>query len=100
LNGQVTAPVATCNINNNQLANFNAQSSCNGGAAYACADNSPWAVNNTLAYGFAAVNIQGQTETSWCCQCYALTQAFLSILSSFIIDAFSGLLLVLLQERR
>ncbi|KAF8761971.1 Glycosyl hydrolase family 45 [Rhizoctonia solani] len=46
---------------------------CNGGGAYACANHSPFAVNDSLAYGFAAVNIQGGTESSWCCQCYELT---------------------------
>lgn len=37
-----------------------------------CADQSPWAVNSTLAYGFAAVNIAGGSESSWCSACYAL----------------------------
>lgn len=38
-----------------------------------CADQSPWAVTNDLAYGFAAVNVMGQKEKDWCCSCYRLT---------------------------
>jgi hypothetical protein len=38
-----------------------------------CSSQEPWALNSTLAYGFAAVNIAGGSETSWCCACYALT---------------------------
>jgi hypothetical protein len=38
-----------------------------------CTDQSPWAVSDTLAYGFAATHIAGGTEASWCCACYELT---------------------------
>ncbi len=38
-----------------------------------CSDESPWAVSDTLAYGYAAVHIAGGTEASWCCACYELT---------------------------
>lgn len=34
---------------------------------------SPWAVTDDLAYGYAAVNIAGGSEDSWCCACYELT---------------------------
>ncbi|KAI4161181.1 MAG: hypothetical protein LQ342_005076 [Letrouitia transgressa] len=34
-----------------------------------CSDQSPWAVNDNLAYGFAAVTASNPT----CCQCYKLT---------------------------
>ncbi|KAG8737140.1 hypothetical protein FRC10_008544 [Ceratobasidium sp. 414] len=34
---------------------------------------SPWAATDNLAYGFAAVKLQGGNEWSWCCQCYQLT---------------------------
>ena len=37
-----------------------------------CSSQAPWAINSTLAYGFAAVNIAGGSESSWCCACYAL----------------------------
>ncbi|CAE6384560.1 unnamed protein product [Rhizoctonia solani] len=69
----VSAPVQSCDINNNPLSDNSVQSGCNGGGAYACANHSPFAVNDSLAYGFAAVNIQGGSESSWCCQCYELT---------------------------
>ncbi|KAG9019021.1 hypothetical protein FRB90_007193 [Tulasnella sp. 427] len=69
----VTAPVTTCDKSNNPLSDVNAQSGCNSGAAYACGDNSPTIVSDTLAYGFAAVNLSGQTEADWCCSCYKLT---------------------------
>ncbi|QRV85207.1 glycoside hydrolase family 45 protein [Ceratobasidium sp. AG-Ba] len=35
--------------------------------------SSPFAVSDSLSYGFAAANIQGGSEASWCCQCYNLT---------------------------
>lgn len=38
-----------------------------------CGNQSPWAVSDTLAYGFAATSIAGGTEASWCCACYELT---------------------------
>lgn len=38
-----------------------------------CSDQSPWAVSDDLAYGYAAVNIAGGSEASWCCACYELT---------------------------
>lgn len=42
-------------------------------AAYMCNDQQPWAINDSLAYGFAAATIAGLTESDWCCTCYALT---------------------------
>lgn len=30
-------------------------------------------MNDNLAYGYAAVNIAGGSEASWCCACYELT---------------------------
>jgi hypothetical protein len=91
--GSVTAPIKSCDRSNNPLADYNVQSGCNNGGAFACSSHvsaiiiyfrsqsqllnmnvqSPFAVNDSLAYGFAAVNIQGSTESSWCCQCYQLT---------------------------
>jgi hypothetical protein len=66
--------VGTCDKSDNQLSSSATKSACDsGGSAYMCSDQSPWAVNETLAYGWAAVNIAGQTETTWCCACYELT---------------------------
>ncbi|KAK0787782.1 hypothetical protein LTR75_012780 [Friedmanniomyces endolithicus] len=70
----VSAPITTCDIHDKPLTDANAASGCNsGGTAYMCSDQSPWAVNDTMAYGFAAVSIPGGTESSWCCACYELT---------------------------
>jgi hypothetical protein len=44
-----------------------------------CSSQQPWAVSDTLAYGFAATNIAGGTEATWCCACYELTFASTSI---------------------
>ncbi|KAG1107840.1 hypothetical protein G6F42_016215 [Rhizopus arrhizus] len=38
-----------------------------------CNNNQPWAVNDELAYGFAAASIAGSNEAGWCCGCYELT---------------------------
>jgi len=69
-------PVTSCDAQNNPLTNYNAQSACNNanpGQSYMCTDQTPWAVSDTLAYGFAATTIAGGTEASWCCACYELT---------------------------
>lgn len=66
----VSAPVTTCDKSDSPLTDADTQSACDGGTAYMCSDQSPWAVNDTMAYGFAAVNIAGGSEESWCCSCY------------------------------
>ncbi len=66
-------PVTTCDISDNPLTDYNAASGCSGGSAYMCSNESPWAVSDDLAYGYAAVNIAGGSEDSWCCACYELT---------------------------
>ncbi|CAM1501147.1 Fc.00g103090.m01.CDS01 [Cosmosporella sp. VM-42] len=69
----VSAPVLTCDAKDNPLGDFNAPSGCGGGSAFTCTNNSPWIINENLAYGFAATAINGEDESSWCCACYALT---------------------------
>ncbi|KAK9470867.1 endo-glucanase RCE3 [Dipodascopsis tothii] len=69
----VTQPVFTCDANNTIETDFSLVSGCDGGSAYTCASNAPWAVTDSLAYGFAAVSIAGGTEASWCCACYELS---------------------------
>ncbi|KAK1528955.1 glycosyl hydrolase family 45 [Colletotrichum costaricense] len=68
-------PVTTCDRNDNPLSDGGAtRSGCDsGGGAYMCSAQSPWAVSDDLAYGFAAVRISGGTEAQWCCACYELT---------------------------
>ncbi|KAJ4164584.1 hypothetical protein LMH87_006252 [Akanthomyces muscarius] len=69
----VSASVQTCSAGNSPLSDHNAKSGCDGGPSYTCANNSPWAVNTKLAYGFAATAINGGSESTWCCACYKLT---------------------------
>ncbi|RFU30056.1 hypothetical protein B7463_g6291, partial [Scytalidium lignicola] len=66
-------PVSSCDANDNPITNYNAVSGCNGGSTYMCSNQSPWAVSEDLAYGFAATSIAGGSEASWCCACYQLT---------------------------
>ena len=65
----ITSPVKTCDISDNPLTDVNAASGCAGGTAYMCSDQSPWGVNDDLAYGFAAVSASNPS----CCSCYQLT---------------------------
>ncbi|CAJ0540791.1 Ff.00g077270.m01.CDS01 [Fusarium sp. VM40] len=70
----VSAPALTCDKQDNPISNLNAVNGCEGGgSAFACTNYSPWAVNDNLAYGFAATKLSGGSESSWCCGCYALT---------------------------
>ena len=68
----VSASVQSCDINNQPLLDVTTTSSCQNGSSYMCADQAPWLANPQLAYGFAAVNIAGGNEASWCCACYNL----------------------------
>ncbi|KAH7357557.1 glycoside hydrolase [Pyrenochaeta sp. MPI-SDFR-AT-0127] len=70
----VSHPVQSCDKQDNPLANMAAKNGCeSGGTAFMCTNQSPWAVDDKLAYGFAAVKLAGGTESSWCCACYELT---------------------------
>nr|CDF76466.1 glycoside hydrolase 45 [Scytalidium indonesiacum] len=70
----VNQPVFSCNANFQRLYDFDAKSGCEpGGVAYSCADQTPWAVNDDFAFGFAATSIAGSNEAGWCCACYELT---------------------------
>lgn len=72
----VNRPVLSCGIDDKPL-DTKPGTACNGGTAYSCSNQQPWAVNDTLSYGFAGVFImpdltQGGIEGSWCCACYRL----------------------------
>jgi len=69
---RVTRPVLTCAKDNKPLADPNLRSGCDGGPAFACGNQSPFAINSTFSYGFAAVAINGKTEYQTCCACYEL----------------------------
>lgn len=75
--------IGTCNKNDQPLNDNGAtKSGCDsGGSAFMCSNQSPWAVNDTMSYGWAAVRISGSTETTWCCACYELVSVFMSCLS-------------------
>jgi hypothetical protein len=66
-------PSAICDAGNNHLTDFTERSSCGGGGAYACANQSPWALNDTFSYGYAGVFLIGHAQPAWCCACYELT---------------------------
>ncbi|GAB7329874.1 hypothetical protein MBLNU13_g01586t1 [Cladosporium sp. NU13] len=74
----VSSPVAICDKNDSPLTDFNTASSCDGGDAHMCSDQSPWVVSDDLAYGFAAVSAGG-SESDTCCSCYQLTFTSTSI---------------------
>ncbi|CAD5223600.1 unnamed protein product [Bursaphelenchus okinawaensis] len=70
----VSRPSLACDINDQPINDSNAYSGCgDDGVAYMCSHEQPWAIDDNLSYGFAAVNIGGQTEADWCCACYELT---------------------------
>ncbi|KAH8655049.1 RlpA-like double-psi beta-barrel-protein domain-containing protein-containing protein [Tricladium varicosporioides] len=71
--GSGSHPVTTCDKKDAPLSSFNEPSGCTNGGAFMCSNQSPWAVSDDLAYGFAATTIKGGTESSWCCACYELT---------------------------
>jgi len=65
----VTAPVKACNKDGVSVLDMNCRNTCNGGGTdpqcYMCNSNQPWAVNNTLAFGFVAGAVAGKTEADW-----------------------------------
>lgn len=67
-----TEPLMSCNKNDQSLgAVYDVMSSCQApqeNSAFTCYDEAPWAVSDTLAYGFAAVPSQGDV----CGRCYQL----------------------------
>ncbi|KAK1753931.1 family 45 putative glycoside hydrolase [Echria macrotheca] len=69
----VNRPVFACDASFNRISDAGVKSGCDGGSAYSCGDQTPWAVNSQLSYGFAATSLSGGSEASWCCACYALT---------------------------
>jgi len=71
------AYVTSCAKDGTTAVDPNTQNVCGGGGiagpAYMCASNQPFQYNSSLAFGFAAAAIAGQSETQWCCACYELT---------------------------
>jgi hypothetical protein len=72
----VNRPVLSCGTDDKPI-DTKAGTACNGGSAYQCSNQQPWAVNDTLSYGYAGVFImpnlvRGDIEGGWCCACYKL----------------------------
>jgi hypothetical protein len=66
-NASGTSPLASCTQSDQSMGgNYDAQSACNGGDAYMCHDLAPWAENDQVAYGFAAV----RNQDNICGRCY------------------------------
>lgn len=57
----------SCGANNQVLSDLDATSSCEGGDAHTCYGLAPFAVNNTLSYGYAATS-----SGDVCGRCYQL----------------------------
>lgn len=74
---EVNQPVQACGVNG-QAVDPDAGSGCNdGGTAYQCPSQQPWAVNDTFAYGFGGAFLRGaltngKLEEAWCCACYQI----------------------------
>ena len=69
----VTNPVTSCAKDGTTTVPASTQSACSGGTSFMASSQQPWAINTTLAYGFAAASIAGGTESTWLCACYKLT---------------------------
>jgi len=72
------AYVKTCRKDGVSVIGPNAQNVCGGGGdtsqgqSYTCNNHQPWAVNDKLAYGFAAAKLPNQGEGDFCCACYRM----------------------------
>jgi hypothetical protein len=73
----VNKPVLSCTADD-KVTDIAAGTACGtGGTAYQCSNQQPWAINDTMSYGYAGVFIQpdltsGGIEGAWCCACYQL----------------------------
>lgn len=65
-----STPVSSCSAQDQSLGgNYDAKNACEGGgSAYMCHDFGPWAVSDTLAYGYAAVSM----GSDYCGKCFQL----------------------------
>jgi len=62
-------PITSCGQDDQPLSDNKAQNACvSGGVAYMCHALEPWAVSDTLSYGYAAVN----NGSDFCGKCYQL----------------------------
>lgn len=62
-------PIQSCSVDDQPLSDNKAKNACeSGGVAYMCHALEPWAVSDTLSYGYAAVN----KGSDFCGKCYQL----------------------------
>ncbi|KAH7075887.1 endoglucanase [Paraphoma chrysanthemicola] len=73
----VSRPVLSCTADDKPT-DVAAGTACGtGGTAFQCSNQQPWAINDTVSYGFAGAFItpgltSGGIEGAWCCACYQL----------------------------
>lgn len=61
-------PLQACSSGNQVLGDLDAPSACDGGNAHMCYGQTPWAVSDTLAYGYAATS-----SGDVCGRCYEVS---------------------------
>lgn len=66
-----------CDLKNNKLSDHTAKSNCLGGPSMTCYNQSPWAINDNLAYAFAAV--PGAEAKGTCGRCWEVIFIFIYI---------------------
>ncbi|XP_050300231.1 endoglucanase-like isoform X8 [Anthonomus grandis grandis] len=67
-------PVESCAADGETKLDASVNSGCDSdGTSYVCNNLQPWAVNDTLAYGFVAASFTGGVDNSQCCVCLQLT---------------------------
>ncbi|MDR1813110.1 MAG: hypothetical protein LBQ87_09820 [Candidatus Fibromonas sp.] len=76
----------SCSIDGSILSSNNTPSSCGGGTAFACMDQAPWAVDDSLSYGFAASHTTGD-----CGKCYELQFTSGSVLGKTMVVMISNI---------
>ncbi|XP_066150530.1 endoglucanase-like [Euwallacea fornicatus] len=72
-------PVRSCAADGTSVVDASATSGCDGGNSYVCNSLQPWAVNDSLAYGFVAGSFSGGVDTSKCGICLKMTFTTTSI---------------------
>lgn len=67
--GSGRTPIQSCTVDDQPMSDTKAKNACeSGGVAYMCHSLEPWAVSDTLSYGYAAVN----KGSDFCGKCYQL----------------------------
>jgi len=70
----VSHPVVSCTKDGTTVdSNLATKSGCDNGTAYMCANQQPWAVDDSHAMGYVAASVAGKKEADICCACYELT---------------------------